>query len=165
MIASLILCLLFSYPASATDGEVGSTQLINRAKSYDRQEIVYAGEVIGDILKAGDHVWLNVSDGSNALGVWVQSDQARAVEVPGRYNQHGDTIRVSGMFHRACPEHGGDMDLHAGSITLLSRGYPINHEVQGWKVWLAVCLSTGAAACMAGLLARLARRSTARSRV
>ena len=162
MIATLVLCLLFSYPAAALEEEISSARLIDRAKAYDKPEIIYSGEVIGDILHASNHVWLNVSDGSNALGVWVSSDLASAIEVPGRYKQQGDTIRMLGTFYRACTEHGGDMDLHADSVTLVSRGYPVSHEVQGWKVWLAVFLSIGAAVCMESLLLRLARRSPVR---
>jgi len=162
IIAALVLFLLFAYPAAVVGEEVSSSRLIDQAKALDKQDVIYSGEVIGDILNAGDHVWLNVSDGSNAIGIWTQSGLASDIQVAGRYSQQGDSIRVSGTFHRACPEHGGDMDIHADSITLISRGYPVSHEVQGWKVWLAVFLSIGAAACMTSLLLRVARRSPMR---
>jgi hypothetical protein len=162
VVAVLTLFLLCLYPVIAVGEEVGSNDLIEQAKAYDGQEIVYSGEVIGDILDAGDHVWLNVSDGSNAIGVWTDRNLAREVQVAGRYAQHGDTVQVTGTFLRACPDHGGDFDIHAKSVTLIQRGYPVSHDVTRWKVWLAVLLTMGAAGCMAFVLARLGWKMTAR---
>lgn len=164
MIAILVFAHLFTFPADALMEETSSSQMINQAKEYDRHEVVYSGEVIGDTLNVGDHVWLNVSDGSNAIGVWVQSDLADLVQVPGRYSQHGDLIQVSGTFYRACPEHGGDMDLHADTITLITRGYPVSHVVLAWKVWLAVLLTIAASALIARVLFRIIRKPSLRYR-
>ena len=160
IITLLAFSLLFIYPAAATGEEISSTNLIDHAKAYDTREITYSGEVIGDILNAGDYVWLNVSDGSNAIGIWAGNALAGEVQTAGRYSQHGDDVRISGTFYRACPEHGGDMDIHAESITLLNRGYPISHEVQEWKVWLAAIFTIGAAVCVASLLVRASRKSS-----
>ncbi len=157
--SALLLFLLFAQPFAACGEEVSSIQLIDQTKAFDRQEVVFSGEVIGDILNAGDHVWLNVSDGSNAIGVWAKSSLASDIQIAGRYSQHGDSIRVSGIFNRACPEHGGDMDLHADSIELINRGYPTSHAVPEWKGWMASGLAAGALACMAVILIRTVRRS------
>jgi hypothetical protein len=150
----LALFLLSICPAIAHGENVGSNELIEQAKDFDGQEIVYSGEVIGDILDAGDHVWLNVSDGSNAIGVWTDRNLASDIQIPGRYGQHGDTVQVTGVFYRACPEHGGDFDIHAKSVTLVQSGYPVSHDVTEWKVWLAVLLTVGAAGCMVFVLSR-----------
>ena len=158
MITAIVMSLLSAYPAAVFAEEKSSSQLIDQAGEYDGQKLVYSGEVIGDILHTGDHVWLNVSDGSNALGVWVLNDLANVAEVPGRYKQRGDIIRVSGTFYRACPEHGGDMDLHADTVTLIERGYPISHAVPAWKVWLAVLLTAAAAGLVADVLLRIIRK-------
>jgi hypothetical protein len=165
IIAALVLFLLFAYPAAVVGEEVSSSRLIDQAKALDMQDVIYSGEVIGDILNAGDHVWLNVSDGSNAIGIWTQSGLASDIQVAGRYSQQGDSIRVSGTFHRACPEHGGDMDLHADTITLIAHGHPVSHDVPAWKVWLAVFLTIAAVACMANLLLRIAGKSPVRYRL
>lgn len=162
LIAVLGVVLLFAYPAAAVEGEVSSGQLIDQAKEYDGQKIVYSGEVIGDILNAGDHLWLNVSDGSNAIGVWAHSALAGMVQVPGRYSQRGDLIQVSGRFHRACPEHGGDLDVHAETVTLLERGYQVSHEAPSWKVWLAVILTIAASALMASVFVHIKRKPAVR---
>lgn len=151
------LCLPF-----ALAEEVDSNRLIDEAQAYDGREIVFSGEVIGDILDSGGHVWLNVSDGDNAIGVWTSRDLAREVEMVGRYAQHGDTVRVTGVFHRACPEHGGDFDIHAQRIALIERGYPVMHPVQRWKVILAVALSILAFVCMTFAFSKIDHRRTPR---
>lgn len=154
----LVIAHLYAIPAAALGEEYSSSQLIDRAGEFDGQAVVYSGEVIGDILNSGDHVWTNVSDGSNALGVWVESGLASVVQIVGRYGVHGDSIRVSGTFNRACPEHGGDMDLHADAITLVKRGYPVNQEVLVWKVWVAVLLTIAASVLMVVVLVRISRK-------
>lgn len=136
-----ILFLLWLCPPFALAEEIGSNDLIDEAKAYDGLVIVFSGEVIGDILDAGDHVWLNVSDGNNAVGVWAPRDLAREVQIAGRYAQHGDTVRVTGTFNRACPDHGGDFDIHATRIALIERGYPVMHTTPRWKAGVAITLS------------------------
>lgn len=157
VIAALALCFLCACPAYAIGG-VGSNDLIEDAQGFDGREVSYSGEVIGDILDAGDHVWLNISDGSNAVGVWVDRNLASEIQVAGRYGQRGDAVRVTGVFRRACPEHGGDFDIHAKAVTLVERGLPITHDVQTWKVWLAILLTLAAAVCSIPVLSRTDRK-------
>ena len=157
VIAALALCFLCASPALAFGG-VGSNDLIEDASGYDGLEVAFSGEVIGDILNARDHVWLNVSDGSNAVGVWVDRNLASEIQVAGRYGQRGDAVRVTGDFHRACPEHGGDFDIHAKAVTLVERGLPVAHAVQMWKVWLAILLTLAAAACSIPAFSRTERK-------
>lgn len=162
VIAALALFLLCACPAYAIGSDVGSNDLIEDASGYDGLEIAYSGEVIGDILNAGGHVWLNVSDGSNAVGVWTDRNLASEIQVAGRYGQRGDTVRVTGVFRRACPEHGGDFDIHAEAVTLIERGLPVAHDVQTWKVWLAILLTLAAAACSIPAFYRTERKLLAR---
>jgi len=159
IVAVIILLFLCALPAAAFGEVVSSNDLIERAQQYDGRQIVFMGEVIGDILNAGDHVWLNVSDDANAVGVWVDADLAREVQVPGRYSQRGDTVQVTGTFHRACPDHGGDFDIHAESIKLIERGVPVSHPVMPWKAAAAPALTAAAAGCMAFVLMRADRRA------
>jgi len=160
--AALTLFLLCACPVLAFGEEVGSTDLIERAQSYDGREVIFSGEAIGDILDAGDHVWLNVSDGVNAVGVWVERDLASEIQVAGRYDRRGDAIRVTGAFYRACPDHGGDFDIHAKTVTLVQRGVPVTYDVHQWKVWLAILLTLGAAGCTILVLARADRKLPSR---
>jgi hypothetical protein len=117
-----LLLLLAPAVALAAGNAVGSNDLIDHAKDYDNQTVVYEGEVLGDILNRGDHAWLAVFDGSNTIGVFVTAEQAKQITVVGGYGKHGDTIRIEGVFHRACAEHGGDLDIHADTMKVLSVG-------------------------------------------
>ena len=110
--------------------EVDSNELINSAKNYDKKEIVYSGEVIGDIMKRGPNCWINISDGDNAIGVWAEESLAKDINYKGSYKYKGDEVKVTGVFNKACPEHGGDLDIHAKKIEIISKGYinkrPVN---------------------------------------
>ena len=136
----LIGVLLIPMAAWAEPSAVTSTDLIDKAQALDLSEVTYHGEVIGDIMLLGEHAWINVSDGANAIGIFVPTSLMQDVSLPGRYNMHGDEVSVTGTFHRACPEHGGDMDIHAGHVQLTASGYPVSHEIKPWKVSAAAVL-------------------------
>ena len=152
------LCLIWFCPTLAVAEKVDSNTLIEQAMAYDGREVVFTGEVIGDVLNAGDHVWLNLSDGSNAIGVWVEKALTGGIQNVGRYAQHGDTVEVRGIFHRACPDHGGDLDIHAQSVTVIQQGYPVSHPVLWWKAALAVALTVLALACVTITFSKINRR-------
>lgn len=134
---TLALWLLLPLGALAEAREANSTDLIENALTLDGQTIVYTGEVVGDIMKRGDHAWINLSDGSNAMGVWVETAALTGITVAGRYGQTGDTVRVTGTFHRACREHGGDMDIHADTLVRTASGSPVGHSVQWGRLIVA----------------------------
>ena len=113
---------------AAAVGEVTSTELIDNAKEYDKKEVIYSGEVIGDIMKRGGYAWINVSDGSNAIGIWIPFEETEKIEYTGQYRYKGDTVKIIGIFNRACPEHGGDLDIHAKSIEVIERGHEIKRN-------------------------------------
>ena len=139
----LVICL-FPAPALASGTEVTSNDLIDQAREYDSREVIYTGEVIGDIMARGDHAWINVSDGSNAIGIWVKTADMQGIDTAGRYNMHGDTIKVTGVFHRACAEHGGDFDIHADKLELVEKGYAVAHPADPVKTVVACVLFAAA---------------------
>lgn len=101
---------------------VSSLELINNTKQYDAKIIVYRGEVVGDIMIRADHAWLNLNDGYAAIGVWVRKTDLKDITYLGGYRAKGDIIEVSGIFNRSCPEHGGDLDIHAQEIKKILSG-------------------------------------------
>lgn len=111
----LLTALVYAKPVS-------STELIEKAQEYDGQAVVFQGEVVGDIMRRGDFAWINVHDGSNALGIWAKSPLTPAITFTGGYKSTGDIIEAQGTFHRACLEHGGDLDIHADSLNIIKRG-------------------------------------------
>ncbi len=119
---------------------VNSRALIENANSYDNKEVVYQGEVIGDVMVRGNFAWVNINDGGQAIGVWMPAVFASQIEHKGSYRAKGDWLEVEGTFHRACPEHGGDMDIHARIVGRLRPGEEINQPIDKAKRNAAILL-------------------------
>jgi len=125
-----ILFLVFSVPAFDCYAQpISSVELINNAKLYDGKVVSYEGEVIGDIMKRGDYAWINVNDGKNAIGIWINSGLVKDIGYTGSYKSVGDGIEVTGVFRRVCPEHGGDLDIHAQSMRKTGAGRYLQEKV------------------------------------
>jgi len=122
-------------PAGAT---VASAALIENASAWDGRVISFAGEAVGEAMARGGHAWLHVNDDAyqvrnlgearrlvgynSGQAIWAPLELARRVRLFGDYRTEGDTIRVSGEFHAACREHGGDMDIHATALEVVRGG-------------------------------------------
>lgn len=138
LVFCVILILLFAvFPVAARAGSVSSVELIENSKEFDGKKIVYQGEVVGDLMLRGEHAWMNVNDGENALGIWCSADSARKIKHKGSYSFFGDTVVIEGIFHRACSEHGGDMDIHATKIDVTKAGHRVSHPFNKGKALLA----------------------------
>ena len=112
---------------------ISSTELINKASQYDGKSVVYAGEVIGDVMARGDFVWVNINDGDNAIGIWLSKELAGEIRFAGSYHAKGDRVEITGAFHRACLQHGGDLDIHAQHIRKISPGRSVGEELDTGK--------------------------------
>jgi hypothetical protein len=132
LIAALTILLSFSIAYA-----VNSSELVDNARLYDGMVIEYQGEVIGDIMIRRNHAWLNINDGGRAIGIWTSKFSAEGIRKVGSYNYVGDTLRVVGIFNRACPQHGGDLDIHAQEINIVQEGYKIEHPVNQAKLVMA----------------------------
>jgi hypothetical protein len=119
---------------------VSSNELINDAKNYDNKTVIYSGEAIGDLMKRGNYSWINVSDIDNAMGVWAENSLLSGIKIMGDYKHKGTFVEITGIFNRACPEHGGDMDIHAQSIKIISPGRQINEGLNTSKKDFAIIL-------------------------
>jgi len=116
----LVPCPLSLVPCFAQP--VASTELINNARLYDGKDVTYEGEAIGDIMRRGTYAWVNLNDGKNAIGCWVPLELAKAILYTGTYKSKGDWIEVTGSFQRACPQHGGDLDIHVQALRKMVSG-------------------------------------------
>lgn len=136
IVHSLILVLYtqcFAQPIS-------STELINNAKQYDGKIVVYEGEAIGDVMMRGDFAWVNLNDGKGAIGIWMTKDLAKNIQYTGSYKTRGDWIEVTGVFQRACMQHGGDLDIHAQMIRKINSGRVLTEHLNLSKRNLALTL-------------------------
>ena len=145
LLTVLALAAAVAAPAAqAARQPVGSAELIENSAAYDGQTILFEGEAVGDILPRGDYAWVNVSDVDNsALGIYLPAALAKAIRTTGRYGVTGDRVRITGVFHRACAEHGGDMDLHAETLEIVTPGRAQEPAIPAWLPPLAI----GAALC------------------
>lgn len=116
---------------------VNSADLIENPVRWDGMEIIFEGEAIGPPMKRGAHVWVNVLDSNAAVGIFLSSEDARTIGSFGSYARRGDTLRARGVFRRACPDHGGDMDIHAASLEIIAAGKPTPHPVDPFRLALA----------------------------
>jgi hypothetical protein len=119
-LASLLAPLSAAAQASPQTATFGD--LVERGKELDGREVVFEGEAIGDPMRRGDHAWVNVLDPGGAIGVWMEAEAAAGIGRFGSYRGSGDRLRIRGVYHRACPEHGGDLDIHAASVEVLAPG-------------------------------------------
>ncbi|MCU0651388.1 MAG: DNA-binding protein [Candidatus Omnitrophica bacterium] len=142
VITLLFLLSAISYQLSACFAQpISSSELIRNAKSYDGKMVVYAGEVIGDVMPRGRYAWININDGNNAIGIWVSRAVAKSIFYTGSYRAKGDVVEVSGIFHRACPEHGGDLDIHAQLLRKVTSGRVLAERINIDKKNLAIILA------------------------
>lgn len=126
MVAIIIISI--SQFVYATQKSIDSNTLINNAKYYDGKTVTFIGEAIGEIMKRGKYAWVNINDGYNAIGIYLPASEVEKIRLLGKHNQIGDIVMVKGVFHRACKEHGADLDIHANKIEIIKRGY-IKKEV------------------------------------
>jgi len=133
----VLLCLALIISSSSCFAQVStSSDLLNNAKQYDGKTVNYKGEIIGDVMIRGDHAWLHVNDGSIAIGIWAPKTMIQDIGYVGDYHKKGDTVEVSGTFHRSCSEHGGDLDIHASEIKKITSGSSVIQPISRKKVYI-----------------------------
>lgn len=121
---------------------ISSAELINNAKNYNGNIVVYKGEVIGDIMLRGEYSWINVNDEKNAIGIWIKKELIKDVIYTGSYKAKGDLIEITGKFNKSCVEHGGDLDIHAQSIIKISSGNNTPYSVNKKEINLILFVSS-----------------------
>ncbi|MCX5669286.1 MAG: DNA-binding protein [Candidatus Omnitrophica bacterium] len=136
----IILFLVFSPQRVVFSQSLSSGELIRNAKEYDGKLVVYSGEVIGDVMLRGDFAWVNINDGENALGAWMSAALAKEIKFTGNYKSRGDRLEITGVFHRACFEHGGDLDIHVRSLLKITNGRMVKENLNFDKVNLSLIL-------------------------
>lgn len=134
-----LLLLLMAPLAEAESGKA----LIENSAGFNDKAVTFGGEVIGVVVKS-DNAWVNVLDNGVAIGIWCRAEDARKVSVIGDYRHVGDTVEVVGTFHMVCPEHGGDLDIHADNFTVLAAGRELDRSPSLLLVALSVAFVAAA---------------------
>jgi len=138
---AILFLLLISESHDCYAQSISSVELINNAKNYNGNMVVYKGEVIGDVMLRGEYAWINVNDEKNAIGIWIKKELIKDIIYTGSYKAKGDLVEIRGKFNRSCVEHGGDLDIHAQSITKISSGNKTPHSVNKEEINLILFLS------------------------
>lgn len=126
--------------------------LIEQAKALNGQDVIFQGEIIGDIMPRQDHYWINVLNNGTAIGIWISAEQRAAINLSGLYGIQGDEVKIVGRFSQACAEHGGDLDIHASSVEIINKGMIMPQKLNIPRLITAAGLFILASCCMAFLL-------------
>jgi hypothetical protein len=136
IVTVFILVAALSAAGAETSPLVGTKELIEHPRDYDGKVVVFVGEAIGAPMRRGDSAWVNVLDPDAAMGVFMPASMLRGIANYGSNRTKGDRLKVAGVFHRACPDHGGDMDIHAASVEVVAAGTSTPHPVDRVKLAL-----------------------------
>lgn len=108
--------------AIAARDPVGSAELYDCPAAWDGQPVRYVGEVVGAVLRRGDHAWVHLNDdvyagargplpahrdyqGGNAgIGIRVPAALAEEITWVGGSRVRGDVVEVRGTFLRVHPD-------------------------------------------------------------
>ena len=154
----------FAFPTHETPEktEVNSASLVENANLWNGRIIAFTGEAIGEAMVRGKmawvhlnddaYMWKNIEEGAQLGGynsghaVWIPADLAIKIRSFGDFKHEGDVVKIVGIFNAACPEHGGDMDIHASTLDIVRVGHPVHHVVNSARaiaagVLLALALS------------------------
>jgi hypothetical protein len=138
----LTCILIFSFSIACMAKECSNfNELIENGKKIDNTKITLKGEAIGEAMNRGKYSWVNISDGSNAMGIWIKNEQVQSIKNFGKYGYKGDGLRVNGTFNRACVDHGGDMDIHAISVEIVEVGGKVIIPISNSKKIMAAILT------------------------
>lgn len=141
-LALALVALLIAMPVGSPLAAYGATsapandvaETIAAAPRLDGTTVTLEGEAIGERLRAeSGYAWVNLLDGDTAIGVVMRTDDASRIAQYGEWSRTGDRVRVTGVLSEACPAHGGDLDVHATSVEIVSAGSAIPHPVHVWK--------------------------------
>ena len=143
-VKTLLIMLLLSFSLSAqvfAAAAIEINTLIEKSQAFDGQTVTVEGEAIGEPMLRGEYAWINISDNTNAIGVWLKTSDAQKITSFGDYRHKGDTVKISGTFSRNCTEHGGDVDIHSLTLEIIEKGYDKPEEITQLKMQAALALS------------------------
>lgn len=140
LIMVMLFFILFKDTCVASDNIIKINDLIENSISLDTTEVTVQGEVVGEALERGKYAWININDTSNAIGIWVKKSDIDQIKYYGDYKHKGDIVKITGVFYKACSEHGGDVDIHCSNIKIVELGYTIKEQLSLNKIILTLII-------------------------
>ena len=109
-------------------------------QALDNSSVRIEGEAVGEAVSAGAGLkWVSVNDSSGqGIAVLMTDEQLRSIESYGNYPQTGSVVEVTGIYHVACDDHQGELDVHATSVVLLEEGEKTVHAIDEGRLVAAV---------------------------
>ncbi|MBP7732313.1 MAG: hypothetical protein KA140_00915 [Caldisericia bacterium] len=135
-----LVFLLLAFPSlvCASTRVFTPTELINETaidRQLDGTRIVLEGEVISEAIERKDGCWVNVTDGSIAIGVFFKDKKnIEKIKYWGMHKVKGDTVRIEGKVHLADKETGGELDVQGEKLTVVIPGFRIDENIPVWKI-------------------------------
>jgi len=129
------------------DGRLTSDIVHACPRLLDGREVVYIGEVVGDVLRRRGGAWVRVNDDAYALetgplgphrdtrgfntglAVWLPDGLHEQLGAPGRHGQRGDVVRIEGVLRRADPADGGGITVRAERLEVLAPSTPVSEPL------------------------------------
>jgi hypothetical protein len=149
IVTVFIISLSENVYAYDTGEIIDISYLIENAAELDQQEVTVSGEAVGEAMNRGSHSWININDGTNAIGIWMSSSEAQKIKYFGNYKYKGDVLKISGTFNRACKEHGGESDIHSITLEIEETGHGEDEQISSTKIAVAALSAVLAASLMA----------------
>ena len=121
-----------------SEGRLTSAIVHACPRLLDGRDVVYIGEVVGDVLRRPGGAWVLVNDDAYALevgplgphreqrgfntglAVWLPDGQHEQLGAPGRHGRRGDVVRIEGVLLRADPADGGGITVRAAKLEVLA---------------------------------------------
>ncbi|MDD3726236.1 MAG: hypothetical protein PHI44_03480 [Candidatus Ratteibacteria bacterium] len=140
IITLLVAGISYSKDIKNSEEVIPIKNLFEQVSLYDGKEVVVQGEVIGDIMRDGEHFWVNIKDGDAFMGIVIDALQKDKIGCLGRYGIIGDTIKVRGTYHLHCPVHYGERDIHAEKLEVLESGYTVPKPLRIDRIVVSIIL-------------------------
>lgn len=145
------------------DGQrVSADQIYLCPAAFDEREVLYVGEVVGELLPRDGGAWAQVNDdryalevgplvghseraGANTgLSVWLPDGLHEEVEHAGRPGRRGDVIEVRGTLLRTDPDDGGGIVLRAEHLRVVADAVEVDDPLHVPQAIAAGVLALGA---------------------
>lgn len=148
----IIMWILISIRIFGASINIGT--LIEKASEFDKNTVIIEAEAIGDILERGEYAWINVNDGTGAIGIYIKNEDIDKIKHTGKYQYVGDTIKVKGTFYHAWAEQSGDMAIKADKIEVIEVGGENKQPIHTYK-WVMAGLLLPVAGILYGINKRI----------
>ncbi|MCM8808550.1 MAG: hypothetical protein NC917_01460 [Candidatus Omnitrophica bacterium] len=121
---------------------VNIKDLYQKSKRYDNKIVRIRGEAIGEKIRRGKEICINIKDENEdyVIGVILDKKMSEIIENLGRYKVKGDIVEIEGIYYENCPFHLGKRDIHVMKIEVVLKGEKYTEQISIHKVIFSLFL-------------------------